>query len=66
MRFLRHLGPFVPTILPILLFCRLAEVLILMNSGQLEQDVWTCLLEESLLLDRVSNDVKIIGGNFSL
>ena len=62
MKYLQLIGPFVPTILPTLLFCRLAETLLLLSSGQLEPDVWANLLQESLLLDRVSNDVKIIGG----
>ena len=52
--------PLLPTMLPILLFCRLVEInkalCTMQGSTGLE-----ALLEEQILLENIANDIKIIG-----
>ena len=56
--------PYLPTSLPTLLFCRLAELTIFLEGNQshlIEYQQWEELAEERLELMEVSNDIKIIG-----
>ena len=59
---MRKYLPFVPTSLPILLFCRRVEVSIALEGDQmLPPEVWHALDQENLTLAWMANDVKIIG-----
>ena len=54
--------PFLPASLPTLLFCRLAEVRVALEGGQmLAPEAWDALVQENLALTWMANDVKIIG-----
>ena len=56
--------PYLPTSLPTLLFCRLAELTIFLEGNQshlIEYEQWEELVQERLELMEVSNDIKIIG-----
>ena len=59
--------PYIPIILPILLFCKLAElkleILSMLHDGKNHLEVakiWQ-LLETGLRVENIANDVKIIG-----
>jgi hypothetical protein len=57
--------PFLPAGLPVLLFCRLAELSLALGPGRpaLRREVWLAMVEEWLLLEWTANDIKIIGNH---
>ena len=61
-RILFTILPYVPTSLPTLVFCRLAELTISLEGNQLlNYRLWEEMVEERNELMDVSNDIKIIG-----
>ena len=61
-RFLCRYLPFLPASLPTLLFCRLAELTVVLEDDTLlGQDAWEAAVQERILLSWMANDVKIIG-----
>ena len=59
--------PYCPVVLPVLLFCRLAELKLTLHSMDFEQqnkDLMWSLMEEKMLVHDTANDVKIIGKSF--
>ena len=61
-RFLCRYLPFLPASLPTLLFCRLAELTVLLEDDTLlSRDAWEAAVQERILLGWMANDVKIIG-----
>ena len=57
----RH-RPLLPVSLPVLLFCRLAELTAMLESETLlTRADWEAAVHEKILLSWVANDVKIIG-----
>ena len=67
-----HLGtaclPYVPVVLPVLLFSRLTELKLdlhsffevnSVNDGNIK--IWHSMMEEKMMLQHMANDVKIIG-----
>ena len=55
----------IPVALPILLFCRKTELIMDRESRNMEQAAWAATTDEIHILERMINDVKIIG-NFLL
>ena len=54
--------PYLPASLPVLLFCRLADLtLILENGTLLSREDWEAAVQEKIQLSWMANDVKIIG-----
>ena len=61
-RFLCRYLPFLPASLPTLLFCRLAELTVMLEDDTLlGRDAWEAAVQERILLGWMANDVKIIG-----
>ena len=61
-RFLCRYLPFLPASLPTLLFCRLAELTVMLEDDTLlSRDAWEAAVQERILLSWMANDVKIIG-----
>ena len=61
-RFLCRYLPFLPASLPTLLFCRLAELTIMLEDDTLlSREVWEAAVQERIVLSWMANDVKIIG-----
>ena len=61
-KFLYKYLPYLPVSLPVLLFCRLAELTVMLESKTLlTQADWEAAVHEKILLSWVANDVKIIG-----
>ena len=61
-RFLCRYLPFLPASLPTLLFCRLAELTVMLEDDTLlSRDAWEAAVQERILLGWMANDVKIIG-----
>ena len=61
-KFLCNFLPYFPACLPVLLFCRLAELTSMLESKRLlSRADWEAAVEEKILLSWVANDVKIIG-----
>ena len=52
--------PLLPTMLPILLFCRLVEINKALYTRQGTAGL-EALLEEQIMLENIANDIKIIG-----
>ena len=51
-----------PTSLPTLLFCRLAELNVMLTGNQmLGPEAWEAFVQERIALAWMANDVKIIG-----
>ena len=48
-------------VLPILLFCRRLDLTMATESPHMEQEAWVAAKEELVVLERIANDVKIIG-----
>ena len=54
--------PFLPASLPTLLFCRLAELNVMLTGSQmLGPEAWEAFVQERIALAWMANDVKIIG-----
>ena len=51
--------PLLPALLPILTFCRLAELSLTLDT-QVEQDQWVKMVHERVVLERMANDIKMI------
>ena len=61
-KFLYKYLPFLPASLPVLLFCRLAELTVLLERGtMLTRPDWEAAVHERILLSWMANDVKLIG-----
>ena len=61
-KFLYKYLPYLPVSLPVLLFCRLAELTAMLESETLlSRADWEAAVHEKILLSWVANDVKIIG-----
>ena len=61
-KFLYKFLPYLPASLPVLLFCRLAELTAMLESETLlTRADWEAAVHEKILLSWVANDVKIIG-----
>ena len=61
-KFLFKYLPYLPASLPVLLFCRLAELtVVLERETLLSRADWEAAVHEKILLEWVANDVKIIG-----
>ena len=61
-KFLYKYLPYLPVSLPVLLFCRLAELTAMLESETLlTRADWEAAVHEKILLSWVANDVKIIG-----
>ena len=61
-KFLYKFLPYMPVSLPVLLFCRLAELTAMLESETLlSRADWEAAVHEKILLSWVANDVKIIG-----
>ena len=61
-RFLCRYLPFLPASLPTLLFCRLAELTIMLEDDTLlSREAWEAAVQERIVLSWMANDVKIIG-----
>ena len=64
-KFLYKFLPYLPASLPVLLFCRLAELTAMLESETLlTRADWEAAVHEKILLSWVANDVKIIGISF--
>ena len=62
----RFLLPYIPILLPILLFCRHTQLkLKLRNAGVVRDtrklELWSSMIDEKLLVRNTANDIKIIG-----
>ena len=54
--------PFLPASLPTLLFCRLAELNVMLTGDKmLGPDAWEAFVQERIALTWMANDIKIIG-----
>ena len=57
--------PFLPASLPTLLFCRLAELNVLLTGNKmLGPEAWEVFIQERIALTWMANDVRIIGEDF--
>ena len=57
--------PFLPASLPTLLFCRLAELNVMLTGNKmLGPEAWEAFVQERIALAWMANDVKIIGQAF--
>ena len=57
--------PFLPASLPTLLFCRLAELNVMLSGNKmLGPEAWEAFVQERITLTWMANDVKIIGEDF--
>ena len=62
----RIITPYIPIMLPILLFCRHTELKLRLRSCLDLNDIsklemWNSLMEEKMLVRNTANDIKIIG-----
>ena len=65
-KFVRLVTPYVPILLPILLFCRHTELKLRLRSFLDVDDIskleiWNSLIDEKMLVRNTANDIKIIG-----
>ena len=65
-KYVRFTVPYIPIILPILLFCRHTELKLKLQKfhdvGDISMiELWNNLMEEKLLVRHAANDIKIIG-----
>ena len=61
-RWLCKFLPFFPASLPTLLFCRLAELNVMLTGDRmLGPEAWEAFVQERITLAWMANDVKIIG-----
>ena len=57
--------PFMPASLPTLLFCRLADLNVMLAGNKLlGPEAWEAFVQERIALSWMANDVKIIGKHF--
>ena len=61
-QFLHQFLPYLPASLPVLLFCRLADLTAKLEGGTLlSRADWEDTVHEKIVLSWMANDVKIIG-----
>ena len=65
-KFIRLVTPYIPILLPILLFCRHTELKLRLCSfldvdDRSKLEMWNSLIDEKMLVRNTANDIKIIG-----